>query len=262
MSNIKYNTKLFIKEARNIHGHKYNYNKVNFISIDKKVNITCKIHGEFSQFAINHLAGRGCSKCGQIKAGKTRRENKAKIFVPRAKLVHKNTYDYSKTIYTKSANKIEITCKLHGSFMIYPRDHLRGRGCPICGKIKRAKSRTTIEKEFIKRAKKIHKDKYNYSNLNYVNLQHKISIKCKKHNIIFQQKPEDHLQEKDCILYVSEFYGDYFHGNPMKYAYDEYNKTTDSTFGTLYKNTISREKNIKRAGFNIISIWENDFDQL
>lgn len=32
------------------------------------------------------------------------------------------------------------------------------------------------------------------------------------------------------------------------------------TFGELYANTIERENLLKQAGFNIISIWEADFN--
>lgn len=35
-------------------------------------------------------------------------------FLTKIKKVHGNTYDYSKTIYTGSANKITITCPIHG----------------------------------------------------------------------------------------------------------------------------------------------------
>jgi hypothetical protein len=33
------------------------------------------------------------------------------------------------------------------------------------------------------------------------------------------------------------------------------------TFGELYKNTIEREANIRAAGYNLVSIWENDWKQ-
>ena len=35
--------------------------------------------------------------------------------------------------YTSSLDKIEITCKKHGSFWQRPDDHLHGHGCPTCG---------------------------------------------------------------------------------------------------------------------------------
>jgi G:T-mismatch repair DNA endonuclease (very short patch repair protein) len=59
---------------------------------------------------------------------------------------------------------------------------------------------------------------------------------------------------------VYEFYGDYYHGNPKKYSSDEYNKTVKKTHGELYENTMKREQAIKSLGFNVVCIWECDFD--
>ncbi len=59
---------------------------------------------------------------------------------------------------------------------------------------------------------------------------------------------------------VYEFYGDYYHGNPKKYNSEEYNKTVKKTHGELYENTMKREQAIKSLGFNVVCIWESDFD--
>lgn len=59
---------------------------------------------------------------------------------------------------------------------------------------------------------------------------------------------------------VYEFYGDYYHGNPKKYNSEEYNKKVKKTHGELYENTIKREQAIKSLGFNVVCIWESDYD--
>jgi hypothetical protein len=56
--------------------------------------------------------------------------------------------------------------------------------------------RITIE-EFIKKSIKIHGNKYNYDNVNYVNNKKKISIICNKHGE-FKQTPEIHLKGSGC----------------------------------------------------------------
>ena len=54
--------------------------------------------------------------------------------------VHGNTYDYSKVVYIKSNEKIEIICPEHGSFFQTPNNHKNGQRCPKCsGKIKHTK---------------------------------------------------------------------------------------------------------------------------
>ena len=39
-------------------------------------------------------------------------------FIKKAKSIHGNEYDYSKTIYKGSHEKIIVTCKIHGDFEI------------------------------------------------------------------------------------------------------------------------------------------------
>lgn len=45
-------------------------------------------------------------------------------FIEKAKEVWGDTYDYSKSTYTGSRNKIEIICPKHGSFFIRPSAHI------------------------------------------------------------------------------------------------------------------------------------------
>ena len=56
---------VFIQEAIEMHGDKYIYDNVNYIRIMDKVNITCPIHGSFSQQAHSHLQGHGCDDCAE-----------------------------------------------------------------------------------------------------------------------------------------------------------------------------------------------------
>ena len=55
----KLTTKEFIERAKNVHGDKYDYSKVNYINCEEKVCIICPIHGEFWQIATEHLQGHG-----------------------------------------------------------------------------------------------------------------------------------------------------------------------------------------------------------
>lgn len=46
--------------------------------------------------------------------------------------------------------------------------------------------------DFIKRAIAVHRDKYDYSKVEYINKRTKVSIVCKEHGE-FKQFPADHL---------------------------------------------------------------------
>ena len=53
----------FKEKARAVHGDKYGYDKVNYISSHKKVEIQCRKHGSFWQAVTNHLKNHGCPFC-------------------------------------------------------------------------------------------------------------------------------------------------------------------------------------------------------
>ena len=67
VESIKLTTNEFIKKAIEIHGNKYNYSKVYYISSHSKVIIICSIHGEFEQMPYSHLNGQGCPRCNSSK---------------------------------------------------------------------------------------------------------------------------------------------------------------------------------------------------
>ena len=56
-------TESFIREAIEIYGDRYKYDKVEYKNRDNKVIVTCPIHGDFHIFAREHLDGKGCPKC-------------------------------------------------------------------------------------------------------------------------------------------------------------------------------------------------------
>ena len=121
----------FIAKARNVHGDKYDYSKVNYINAITKVCIICPKHGEFYQTPSQHLS-RGCKKCGVDTRAKKRTMSRDD-FIKEANIKHNYKYDYSKVEYINSKTKICIICPIHGEFWQTPNSHLAGNGCIICG---------------------------------------------------------------------------------------------------------------------------------
>jgi hypothetical protein len=124
-------TKSFIEEARKVHGDRYGYQKVKYISAKCKVTIVCKEHGEFQQRPSSHLTCKGCPAC-KAQACRDRMLSTLEYFIKRARKVHGNLYDYSKSKYTGTEVKLAIICGKHGEFEQQPKNHLQGQGCPIC----------------------------------------------------------------------------------------------------------------------------------
>ncbi len=68
----KLTTEEFIKKAREVHGDKYDYSKVEYVKSKTKVTIICPKHGEFLQTPQKHLSGQGCPNCGLRKFSNSR----------------------------------------------------------------------------------------------------------------------------------------------------------------------------------------------
>lgn len=177
-----------IKKFKEIHGDKYNYDKVEFKSVDKKVCIICSIHGEFWQEPRSHINGYGCKYC----AGK---EMNTEEFIRRAKLKHGDKYDYTKANFVDSKTDICIICTEHGEFFQKPNNHLSGNGCPKCGYITVHNKRKFSNNTFIDLARKVHGDKYDYSKAEYYNIDTNVCIICPKHEE-FWQTPYKHINCK------------------------------------------------------------------
>lgn len=63
----------FIQQAKEIHGDKYNYDKVVYQNDSTPVTIICPIHGEFNQMPRCHINSKqNCPKCGYKMAGEKR----------------------------------------------------------------------------------------------------------------------------------------------------------------------------------------------
>ena len=185
----------WIKKAKEVHGDKYDYSKVEYVNSRTKVCIICPKHGEFWQEANAHLMGQGCQKCyGNYKM--TTEE-----FIKRARKIHGDKYDYSKVEYTgDNKTKICIICPEHGEFWQVPNSHLSGNGCPVCRYIKAANNNRGTKERFIKKAKEIHGDKYDYSKVKYDKSNKvKVCIICPEHGE-FWQTPINHINGAGCPI--------------------------------------------------------------
>ena len=118
-------------------------------------------------------------------------------FVMRAKAVHGDKYDYTKTTYKNNKFKITVICPTHGEFEQTPLNHLRGRGCRKCGfDLIHDKNRVLVD-DFIKKTKEVHGDKYDYSKVVYKSSREKVCIICPEHGE-FWQTPSNHLSGRGC----------------------------------------------------------------
>jgi hypothetical protein len=154
-------TEEFIYKAQDVHGGKYDYSKVEYVSNKTKVCIICPQHGEFWQSPEKHLKGQGCSKCRYVSLAERFSHNK-ETFIEKANNIHNGFYDYSKVEYVNSHLHVIINCPLHGIFKQKPASHLSGCGCPKCSREKTIQRRKIWTKELVEAEAKKYTSKYDF----------------------------------------------------------------------------------------------------
>ena len=183
--------KEFIALAQKVHCQKYDYSAAEYVNSPTPLRIFCPEHGAFMQSPSNHLAGKGCRKCASKVAGDNYRKSGDK-FVEDARKVHGDLYDYSQCDYKSARLKVAIKCKVHGRFEQVPYVHLKGAGCPACGKEAVGQAQRTSQQEFVGQGMAKYGKKYDYSKVEYVNAWTSVLVGCPSHGV-FSQTPAAHL---------------------------------------------------------------------
>lgn len=118
-------------------------------------------------------------------------------FITRAIEVHGNLYNYSKVEYATMRTKICIIDNVYGEFYQSPMSHLSGSGHPERGKISSATKRKMGRDEFIKKSIKKHGTLYDYTKVQYINIDTPVCIFDPKYGE-FWQSPWNHLHSNGC----------------------------------------------------------------
>lgn len=121
------------------------------------------------------------------------------IFIERSKEVHGDLYDYSNSIYGDSgSDKIEVICKIHGSYLVNPGNHMKGAICFQCAIENRKNTHITSFENFVNKANKIHNNEFIYDKETYQGVRKPVKIFCTKHNDFFFQVGSSHLKGHKC----------------------------------------------------------------
>jgi len=118
-------------------------------------------------------------------------------FIEKAKKIHNNKYDYSKTEYKKSKEKVCIICPEHGEFWQTPNMHLRGQGCVKCYHKRVGERCKKNEDVFKSEMNERYGDIYDFSKVKYKNNKTKVLVTCKKHGD-FLIRPNDLVSGYGC----------------------------------------------------------------
>ena len=193
----------FVRDARKIHGNKYQYNEATYTTMSNPTVILCPIHGEFTQRAEKHSrSGRGCPKCG-IESRRQKRTKPYKVFLAQVRAIYRKKYgkkyQFDKTTYVNTKHKVRGICPEHGEFWKSPNELLSGQACPRCSKYQ-----LVTRERFFREVQEVHGDKYDYSRIsNITGNSQRVTIICPEHGE-FTQKVQDHLHGRGCHKCIME----------------------------------------------------------
>ena len=193
LESLEKRKQIFIEKARKVHGNVYDYSLVEYKRMRDKVKIKCPYCGKyFYQAPMVHVKGQGCPCQKSIKI-KEKLKFSQEEFIEKAKKIHNDKYDYSWVKYDGGTTILKLFCNTCKRFFEQKaKTHLMGHGCPHC-------SSFMSKDEFVKRAKKVHGNKYDYTDTN-VYTNEKIKIYCRKCKQYFYQNKNSHLRGKGCPL--------------------------------------------------------------
>ena len=174
----------FVKKAKEVHGDSYEYMTIE----GKDVRYRCYSHGEVTQDRSGHLSGAKCYQCAVKDFGKGRRDS-FEEYVLKARSKHRDKFTYVRF----DSHNVVYTCPTHGEQNQNKKVHLRNYGCPKCGRDAAATNIAWSFEGYVKKAKEVHGETYEYQQLTKTNIEYK----CKQHGEVSQVK-STHLQGHGC----------------------------------------------------------------
>lgn len=210
-----------------VHGEDtYSYDNVEYVDTHTKIKIHCNKHDNtFFQTPKDHKKGMGCYYCGrerQIeKAKKNIEEVKDELFK-----VYGDEYDLSKINYINTKTEVEVICRTHGSFMKKPCDLLMGNACKQC---KTNKSKYNNKELFKEESTKLFGDITDYSLVNEMGANAKVTLICTKHDCEFTLSVSARLSGQKCPKCSAENYRK-IRTLPKDVYYERANETHDNKY--------------------------------
>lgn len=185
----KLSTEEFVRKAIIVHNGKYDYSLVLYENGRTRVPIVCPEHGVWYQTPENHLAGKGCQRCGYERVRIARRTtNYEDIKVP--------GFTWVGNEYVHQNSNTEWKCNNCGYVRMASYRTMINRdppGCPICNPTSIS---LTVE-IFTLRSQNVHSQRYDYSKVKLIDSRTKVEIVCPTHGSFWQQ-PTSHMSGVGC----------------------------------------------------------------
>jgi hypothetical protein len=203
------------------------------------LNNACGCHKYISKIKNRTTLSRGCKYCN---SGFVCEHNNLMITHPK---LYKE-WDFTKNTYLPkdytygSGKKFFWLCNNNHSYKVPINYRTNYRGCPLCKTSKFSK----ISIEWI----------------NSISEKENVYIQCATNNGEYKiegvGKVDGYCLETNTVY---EFHGDFWHGNPLLFDPDDINPVSNKKYGELYHKTIERDKSILSKGYNLVTMWENNY---
>lgn len=217
-------------------GMDFDYSKVEYVNLYKKVCIGCKKHGDFLISPIQFIIGAyGCPSCWEENRWRNNKKIYKEDFIRISRQTHGNKYGYDEVHFLTIHDKVKIYCPKHGYFEQSAKSHMNGHGCSKC---KFSVGEQTIAK-FLKDKKIAFMSQYKIPN-EY--------ILCSNMNIYV----DFYIPSKKAII---EFNGAQ-HYRPVKWW------GCEQTFGRQQERDESVRTYCKTHGLNLIEIPYTEYDNV
>ena len=238
-----YGQEEWIALATKKHDGFYTYEKVEYVSSQEYVTITCPTHGDFEQTPAQHLGGRGCRPCGIAKnvASKLYSEEDKAQLIALCSEIHSEKYTYIDVFTQDGRLYISMYCDTHGEFSQRLDHHRSGHGCVKC-----VTNYSRAQIEWL-----------NYIAVSGTPVQH--ALNGGEYQVPGMCGLVDGYDPKTNTVY--EFQGDFWHGNPRRFKPDDINTRNGCTFGFLFERTQAKNTRIRDLGYNVVEMWEIDWDR-
>ena len=208
---LKDRVKLAIKQAKKVHGDKYDYSRVHedFKNRHSKVWFKCSIHGWIKQGFGNHINGQNCRKCfGVPESVKYSLDERIKLTIEHFIKVQCGKYDYSRVHedYKSRNSKVWIGCPVHGFFKQTARSHYYGKGCPRCNDSKMEKWLDGfLVKCGLEFKKDFFREKSFYGLVSDKNYKLRYDFWLPKHNLLIECDGRQHYKFEPAFLSKEQF---------------------------------------------------------
>lgn len=187
-------TEEYVRRAKEVFSE-YDYSMTEYINNNTPVKVKCckEGHGIFEKMPSLILRGYGCPWCS-AEASNSIYIKDTDDLKNEIRKIYGDLYNLDRVKYTGHLSRIKVTigCPDHEWVDVRIDRLLSGHGCPKC------KGFGYTVKDFIKDARKVHGNKYDYSLVvPFKSREEKVTIICPKHGP-FVQKIGDHLRGRSC----------------------------------------------------------------